>query len=69
MEDICYLNQKIIYNILKYLEKMTSNLFDLFLKCEGDEYTDFFILAQMTMLEDIINRFPLTKINVKLFKR
>ena len=55
------------YKILNYLEKMTSNLFDLFLKCEDDEYTDFFILAQMTMLEDIIKRFPLTKINVKLF--
>ena len=55
------------YKILKYLEKITSILFNLILKQEDDEYTDFFILAQIKMMEDFIKRFPQIKINVKSF--
>ena len=55
------------YKILKYLEKLTFNLFNLILKSEVDEYRDFFILAQIKMIEDFIKRFPQVKINVKSF--
>ena len=55
------------YKKLKYLEKITSILFNIILKQEDDEYTDFFISAQIKMMEDFIKRFPQIKINVKSF--
>ena len=55
------------YKILKYLEKITFNLLNLLLKHEVDEHGDFFILAQIKIIEDFIKRFPLIKIDVKSF--
>ena len=37
------------------------------IKCEVDEYTDFFILAQMTTIENFMKGFPLSNLDVKSF--
>ena len=55
------------YKIIKYLEKMAFDFVNQVMTCEVDEYTDFFILAQMTTIENYLKSFPLSKTNVKSF--
>ena len=58
---------KVHYKIIKYLEKMAFDFVNQVLTCEADEYTDFFILAQMTTIENYMKRFPLSNLDVKSF--
>ena len=58
---------KVHYKIIKYLEKMAFDFVNQVITCEADEYTDFFILAQMTTIENYMKRFPLSNLDVKSF--
>ena len=58
---------KVHYKIIKYLEKMAFDFVNQVIKCEIDEYTDFFILAQMSKIENYMKGFPLSNLDVKNF--
>ena len=55
------------YKIIKYLEKMAFDFVKQVITCEVDEYTDFFILAQMTTIENVMKSFPLSETDEKSF--
>ena len=56
------------YKIIKYLEKMAFDFVNQVITCEVDEYTDFFILAQMTTIENYMERFSFIKNRCEKFR-
>ena len=55
------------YKIIEYLEKMVFDFVNQVITCEVEDYTDFFILAQMSIIENYMKKFPLSNLHVKSF--